>query len=84
MIRALIEGIIYIFNFFPSDNGISRTMSPGILVEGRPKLDFSKKKAAFGTYVLAYAGATNTMKGRATPAISLRISNNVGGYHFMI
>ena len=43
MIMALIEGIIYILNSFPSKNGISTTMNLGMLVEGRPTLDFSKK-----------------------------------------
>ena len=83
MVRSLIEGIVHIINSFPSKTGISNTMSPAMIVEGRPKLDFSKRKVAFGTYVLVYAGTYNDMKGRATPAIALRMSNNDGGYYFM-
>ena len=79
MIGALIEASIYILNLFPSKNGISKFMSSEIIVEGRPKFDFSKKKVTFGTYVLAYIGTTNTMKKRAIPVIALRISKNTGG-----
>ena len=57
-------------------------MSLAMIVEGRPKLDLSKKEVVFGTYVLAYAGTTNTMKKRATPVIAIRISDNTGGYYF--
>jgi len=83
MVRSLIEGVVFMLNSFPSKTGISNTMSPGMIVEGRPKIDFSKKKVVFGTYVLVTEGSDNSMKGRATPAIVLRMSNNDGGYFFM-
>ena len=83
MLRSLIEGVVFMLNSFPSKTGISNTMSPGMIVEGRPKIDFSKKKVVFGTYVLVTEGSDNSMKGRATPAIVLRMSNNDGGYFFM-
>ena len=54
-----------------------------MIVEGRVKLDFSNKRVAFGAYVLVYTGTYNDMKGRATPAITLRMSNNDGGYSFI-
>ena len=57
-------------------------MIPEMLVEDGTKLDLSKKKIAFGTYVLAYAGTMNTIKGRATSAIALRMSNNASGCYF--
>ena len=79
MVRSLIEGVVFMLNSFPSKTGISNTMSPGMIVEGRPKIDFSKKKVAFGTYVLVTEGIDNSMKGRATPANALRMSNNDGG-----
>ena len=58
-------------------------MSPAIIVEGRPKLDINKRKAAVGTYVLVYTGTYNDMKGSAVPVIVLRMSNNFDGYYFM-
>ena len=44
MVRSLIEGIVHIINSFTSKTGISNTMSPAMIVEGRHKLDFNKKK----------------------------------------
>jgi len=82
MIRALIEGIIYILNSFPSKTGISQTMSPAMIVEGQPKINFSSKMIAFGAYALVYSTTKNTMKGRSTSSIALRMSNNAGGYFY--
>ena len=51
-------------------------MSPASIVEGRTKIDFSKKKVSFGTYVLAYAGTTSNIKSRDTPVTDLRMTIN--------
>ena len=83
MVRSLIEGIVHIINYFPSKTGILNTMSPAIIVEGRPKLDINKRKAAVDTYVLVYTVTYNDMKGSAVPVIVLRMSNNFDGYYFM-
>ena len=83
MVRSLVEGIIAVLNAFPSNTGISKTLSPSTIVEGKPKLDFKRKIITFGSYALVYSGTTNTMKGRATPAISLKMSNSAGGHYFM-
>ena len=40
----MIEGVIDMLNFFPSKNAISDTMVPAMLVEGKQKLDFGKKR----------------------------------------
>ena len=54
-----------------------------MLVEGRPKPDFSQKMIAFDAYTLAYTGTMNTITGRCIPTIALRQSNNAGGHYFM-
>ena len=83
MTKALVEGVIYWLNNFPSKNGISQTMSPASIVLGRPKPDFNHKRITFGSYALAYHDTDNTMKRRAVPAIALKESNEHGGHYFM-
>ena len=63
-----------IINAFPSKNSISDTVSPATIVEGKPKLDFSKPKISFGSYALVYTQTTNDMKTRAdSPVLHLKI-----------
>jgi hypothetical protein len=83
MIRSLIEGIVDVLNAFPSSGGISDTLSPSTIVEGKPKLDLSKDIIVFGAYTLVYTDTANDMKSRAVPAVALRRSNNAGGHYFM-
>ena len=60
--KSLIEGVINMLNFFTSKNAISDTMGPAILVEGKHKLDFGKKRIEFGAYAMVYIGTHNNMK----------------------
>ena len=83
MVRSLIEGITEVLNAFPSKHGISRTLSPSTIVEGKPKFDFSRAMITFGSYAMVYTGTTNSMKQRSVPAIALRRSNSAGGNYFM-
>ena len=83
MARSLIEGVVHMLNAFPSKNGISDTISPATIIEGKPKLDLEKKMINFGSYALVYSGTTNNNKPRSVPAIALRRSNNDGGHYFM-
>ena len=83
MTKHLVETAVYWLNSFPSENGISNTLSPGNIVLGRANADFSKPKVAFGTYALVYTGTTNTMKSRSVPSIALGPSNEWGGHYFM-
>ena len=68
ILQSLVEGIIDILNAFPSNQGISNTLGSPAIVESKPKLDLR-----------AYTKISNDMKARAIPAISLRMSNSVGG-----
>ena len=76
MVRSLVEGAVNVLNTFPSKQGISTTLSPSAIVEGKPKLDLSKKMISCGSYALAYTKTTNGMKSRSIPTIALRISNS--------
>ena len=40
MMQSLVEGVIYMLNFFPSKNAISDTMGPAMLVEGKTQTLF--------------------------------------------
>ena len=42
--QSLIKGVIDTLNFFPLKYAISDTMGPAMLVEGKHKLDFGKKR----------------------------------------
>ena len=83
MVRSLIEAIVESLNAFPSPTGISKTMSPSTIVEGKPKPNFGAKMITYGSYALVHSGTSNDMKSRAIPAIALRKSNNDGGHYFM-
>ena len=81
--RSRAEDIVFVLNYFPSKTEMSNTMRLEMIVESRPKIDFSKKILAFGNFSLAIEGSNNWMKGRETLDIALRTSNNDGGYSFM-
>ena len=83
MVRSLIEAINEVLDAFPSKNGISSTLSPSTIVEGKPKFDFGRAMITFGSYVLIYTGTKNSTKPISVPAIALRRSNNAGGHYFM-
>ena len=83
MVRSLIEAITEVLNAFPSKNGISSTLSPSTIIEGKPKFDFSRAMITFGSYAMVYTSTTNSMKRRSVPAIALRRSNSAGGHYFM-
>jgi hypothetical protein len=83
MIQSLIACVTKWLNAFPGQDGISSTMSPSMIVEGRPNPDFNHKRIVFGSYALVYTGTDNTMEARSVPAIALQESNDHGGHYFM-
>ena len=62
MIRELIEGIIKMINTFPVKDGVSKTLSPGTIMDGRQKFDKSVKWINFEKFAFIKIGTTNTMK----------------------
>ena len=43
MTRSPIDGVVDLLNSFPSKYGVSDTLSPSKIVEGRPKVDMEQK-----------------------------------------
>ena len=70
-------------NAFPSHTGVSTTLSPSNIIEGKRKPDFNHQHIGFGSYALVHVGTKNNLKARSVPAIALRPSNDWGGYFFM-
>ena len=83
MVRALVACAIKWLNAFPMEGGISDTMGPSMIVEGKANPDLSHKRITFGSYAMVYIGTTNTMKRRSVPAVALNESNDRGGHYFM-
>ena len=52
MVQSLIAGVLKSLNTFPSKGSISETMSPSMILEGKPNSDMSKQRIAFGSYAL--------------------------------
>ena len=83
MTKYLVKVVINLLNAFPSTNGISQTMSPEMIVQGKQKLDFSKRGIYLGAYLLVCTVTTNVIKSWNTPVIDLRTSNDAVVYYFM-
>ena len=64
MVRSLIEAIVESLNAFPSPTGISKTMSPSTIVEGKPKPNFGAKMITYGSYALVHSGTSNDIKAK--------------------
>ncbi len=83
MIQSLIETAVHWLNSFPSDDGVSTTLSPAAIVEGRPPPDFSMNKILFGAAAIVFTTTRNTMQQRGERAIALRETDRTGHYRFM-
>ena len=67
MKSSLIYGVLDLLNMFPYKDGVSDTLSP-IKNSGRKKkVDMGQKRIAFGSYVMAHIGTTNTIKSIFVP-----------------
>ena len=83
MVDECLYNIVSVLNEFPHKNGISRNISPAVIVLGRPKLKCSNRTLSFGAYCEVYVGTTNDDIPRSVSSIALRPSNERGGYYFM-
>jgi hypothetical protein len=83
MIQVLVATVVKWLNAFPNKNGISRTMSPSSIVEGKTNPDFNTKRIVYGSYAMVYIDTDNAMNSRSIPAIALEESNQNGGHYFM-
>ena len=83
MVVSLVEHVTDMLNSFPSKESISCTMSPAMIVEGKPKIDLNQKRLPYGAYAQVWIGTKNNMTERAVPGIALKASNSKGGFYFM-
>ena len=83
MVQALIACMIEWINAFPTKTGISDKMGHAMIVTGKSNPNMDSKRIIFGSYAVSYKGTKNNMSGRGIPAITLRESNDAGGYYFM-
>ena len=70
-------------NRFPVKNGVSTTISPEEIVEGKHKFNFSKRRITLGQYAQVWTGTNNTKKERSVYTTALHKSNENGGCYFM-
>lgn len=83
MTKHLMKYITEWLNMFPSENSVSKSMSPASIVEGIGKPDMKKNRVPFGTYVMLYSETNNNMKERGVEAIALSDAGPRSGYYFM-
>jgi hypothetical protein len=83
MIISLVTVTIKWINAFPPTNGISKTMSPAMIVQGLPKTNMRYKRIVYGSYALVYIGTNNDQRARSVQAVALNPSNEHGGHYFM-
>ena len=62
---------------------VSDNLSTSAILEGGQKLDKGQKRIDFVSYVMVHIGTTNTIKSSCVLDISLKESNDSGGYYFI-
>ena len=64
MNKAVIQDSIYWLNAFPSDNGLSDTLSTASIVQGSPNPNCDKLTIDLGSYAKLHTGTKNTTKSK--------------------
>jgi hypothetical protein len=84
MIQHLIGNCMFWLNAFPTEQGVSNTLSPRAIVTGK-KIDYHPHcKIMFGAYAQVHEEHDNSLMAQTTGAIALRpTGNEQGGYYFM-
>ena len=84
MIIELVYNSIFWLNAFPFEDGVSSTLSPRVLVIGKP-IDYTKHcRIEFGSYAQVHEEHDNSMVSRTTGAISLGPTGNSQGSYFFL
>ena len=83
MVKKLVSTGCYWINSFPGVNGILETMSPAMIVEGRPLPNMANNMICFGSCAEVYLETKNNMKSRSIYAIAMGPLNEDGGFEFM-
>ena len=83
LVVEIVYAQIFWLNSFPSENGLSRTQSPRVLMTGTG-VDYNLHcKLECGSYVQTHEEHGNNMAPRTIGALALRPTGNVqGGYYF--
>jgi len=83
LIAEIIYASVYWINSFPSESGISRTLSPKPLVTGHRPGYHNHCKLEFGTYLQTHEVHNNSILPQTVGAVALRpTANSQGGYYF--
>ena len=81
---GLAKKVKSMLNQFPVRNGgVSSTISPTEIVEGKRKPDLGRKRINFGQHVEIHDGTDNTLSERSKGAIAMYATNDREGYAFM-
>ena len=83
LIAEMIYTTVYWLNSFPSESGISSTLSPKALVMGHKPDYHNHCKLEFNTYVQTHEARNNSMAPRTVGDLALHPTSNLqGGYYF--
>ena len=80
MIQSLIPCVVKWLNAFPTRGGVSKTMRPSMIFEGKQNTDFNQESIVFGSHALVYIGTSNGMNRRSIPFIAQKNPNDHGGH----
>ena len=84
MIRGLAKKVKSMLNKFPVRNGgVSRTISPEEIIEGKRKMDANRKRISFGQFAEIHDGTTNKADARSVGGIAMYATNDREGFAFM-
>ena len=84
MIRGLAKKVKSMLNKFPARNGgVSKTISPEEIIEGKRKMDGNRKRINFGQFAEIHDGTTNKADARSVGGIAMYATNDREGFAFM-
>ena len=83
MVRGAAKKAKQMINKFPAKNGLSDSVSPEEILEGKSKMDISLRTIAYGQYAQVHDGTDNTDRPRSIHGIAMYQKNEREGYAFM-
>ena len=83
MVRGAAKKVKQMINKFPAKNGLSDSVSPEEILEGKSKMDISLRTIAYGQYAQVHDGTDNTDRPRSIYGIAMYQKNEREGYAFM-
>ena len=70
MKKSIVEGLVELLNYFPSNIRIYETMIPSMILKDKGRIYMGLKRIEFGMYEMVYVRAINTMKRNSVSAIA--------------